>query len=272
MRTIALACAFAMMIVGAFAQRTKPPEPFTIGVTETIRSTYLGEDRILNIYLPHGYAADTVAVYPVVYLLDGSIEEDFIHVSGALQFASFEWLQWIPPSIVVGIANVDRKRDLTHPTTIAADKEKFPTTGGSVAFQQFIAQEVIPFITTNYRGRGETTLIGQSLGGLLAVEMFARSPWLFQHYIIVSPSLWWDNGSVLDLPMDSYQAPDIGVATVYIAVGKEGRVMVNSAKRLAALAKKNASVRVRYSYLPDHDHANILHQAVLDAFRWRGGR
>lgn len=37
----------------------------------------------------------------------------------------------MPKSIVVGIANVDRKRDFTFPTTIKKDKEDFPTTGGS---------------------------------------------------------------------------------------------------------------------------------------------
>ena len=272
MRDLVLASAFVCCVAGASAQRTKPPEPFILGVTESIRSTYLGEDRILNIYLPPGYAADTAADYPVIYLLDGSADEDFLHVTGAVQFASFEWLQWVPTSIVVGIANVDRKRDLTHPTTIAADKEKFPTTGGSVAFQQFLAQELIPFVNAHYRAGGARTLIGQSLGGLFATEVLTRTPYLFQHYIIVSPSLWWDNGSLLDLPMDSYFAPDIGVATVYIAVGKEGRVMVKGAKRLAARARKNAGVRVGFNHLPDHDHANILHRALLDAFRWRGGR
>jgi predicted alpha/beta superfamily hydrolase len=97
------------------AQRVGSPQPYTIGVIETLHSTILGEDRVLNIHLPPGYAADTVANYPVIFLLDGSAEEDFVHVVGGLQFASYPWIQWVPPSIVVGIANVDRRRDLTFP-------------------------------------------------------------------------------------------------------------------------------------------------------------
>jgi uncharacterized protein len=253
----------------AFAQRVGSPVPFTIGVTETFHSKALGEDRILHIHLPPGYTADTVAAYPVIYLLDGGAGEDFLHVVGGLQFASYEWIQWMPPSIVVGIANMDRKRDFTHPTTIAADKEQFPTTGGSVAFQQFLRNELIPFINGNYRAGGPRTLIGQSLGGLFATEVLFRTPYLFQHYIIVSPSLWWDNGSVLDIPTDALMAPDIGVISIYVAVGKEGRVMVRGAKRLAALVRKNGTARVGFEQLTEMDHADILHQAVMDAFRWR---
>lgn len=263
---------FLLLPTRAFAQRVGSPVPFTVGVTETFHSKALGEDRILHIHLPPGYTADTVAAYPVIYLLDGGAGEDFLHVVGGLQFASYEWIQWMPPSIVVGIANVDRKRDFTHPTTIAADKEQFPTTGGSGAFQQFLRNELIPFINGNYRAGGPRTLIGQSLGGLFATEVLFRTPYLFQHYIIVSPSLWWDNGSVLDIPRDVWQAPDIGLVSVYVVVGDEGRGMVRPAKGLVSLLRKDSYARVGYQRIRDLDHANILHQAVMDAFRWRGER
>lgn len=256
----------------AVAQRSAPPQPFALGVTETIHSTVLGEDRLLNIALPQGYHPDSAARYPVIYLLDGGAGEDFIHIAGLAQFAAFEWVGWLPPSIVVGIGNTDRKRDLTHPTTIAKDKASYPSTGGSGAFMQFLAQELTPFVEAHYRTTGTRTLIGQSLGGLFATEVLLRMPHLFQHYLIISPSLWWDDGSVLRLPTDVLDAPDIGVSTVYIAVGQEGRVMVHGAKRLAAQLRKHPGIRVGFSHLPDHDHANILHRAVLDGVRWMSGK
>lgn len=270
MRLFFATCCAALQ-VGLVAQRTQPAVPFTLGVTETIHSTALGQDRVLNIALPQGYHPDSAARYPVVYLLDGSADEDFIHIAGLAQFAAFEWIAWMQPSIIVGIANVDRKHDLTHPTSIAADKAEFPTTGGSAAFMDFISNEVVPFVEANYRTAPERTLIGQSLGGLFATELLLRKPSRFQHYIIVSPSLWWDDGSVLLIPTDSLSAPDIGVATVYIAVGKEGKAMVGGAKKLAALAKR-AHVKAGFKHLPDHDHGNLLHRAVLDALRWRSGK
>ena len=94
----------------------KSSKPFCIGKTITIHSKILNEDRILNIYLPNSYNPDSVKTYPVIYLLDGSRDEDFIHISGLVQFGSFSWINMIPETIVVGIANIDRKRDFTFKT------------------------------------------------------------------------------------------------------------------------------------------------------------
>ena len=59
---------------------------FTIGKTITIKSKVLKENRKLNIYLPLNYEVDSLKTYPVIYLLDGSKDEDFIHVAGIVQF------------------------------------------------------------------------------------------------------------------------------------------------------------------------------------------
>ena len=109
---------------------------FVLGKITTIHSIELNEDRILNIYLPEGYISRES--YPVIYLLDGSANEDFIHITGLVQFANFEWVKLLPKSIVVGIENVDRKRDFTYPTTVEEDKKDYPTTGGSAKFIAFI--------------------------------------------------------------------------------------------------------------------------------------
>jgi len=99
---------------------------FVLGVVEEIRSLRLSETRTLNIYLPDGYSKDTTH-YPVIYLLDGSANEDFIHIVGLVQFLNM--IQVMPNTIVVGIANVDRRRDFTFPTTIDSDRMHYPTTG-----------------------------------------------------------------------------------------------------------------------------------------------
>lgn len=104
-----------------FSQTSKP---FVLGVIEEIQSKELSENRTLNIYLPEGYKQDDTTKYPVIYLLDGSADEDFIHVVGLVQFNNFPWINRVPKSIVVGIANVDRKRDFSFPTTIEEDKKK----------------------------------------------------------------------------------------------------------------------------------------------------
>ena len=107
-----------------------------------MQSEILKEERILNIYLPHNYHPDSNKLYPVIYLLDGSMHEDFLHITGLVQFASYPWLNIVPESIVVGIENVDRKSDFTFDPDNKDYIKEIPTAGGSEAFMNFIEKEV----------------------------------------------------------------------------------------------------------------------------------
>lgn len=262
------------------AQNTKndtvhASKPFILGQVVTIKSKILHEDRVLNIYLPEGYNSADTAKYPVIYLLDGAADEDFIHIVGLVQFHSFEWINKVPKSIVVGIANIDRKRDFTFPTFISEDKVKFPSSGHSDQFISFIEKELQPFIEQSFHTNLKKTIIGQSLAGLLATEILITKPFLFNNYIIVSPSIWWNNASILDQSGPIFQADFNQQIQIYLAVGKEGltptripRVMevdVNLLnEKISAVANKN--VNLFFDFLPDKDHATILHQAVSNAF------
>jgi len=257
-------------------QQIETAKPFVLGYIEEIQSKELAENRILNIYLPEGYHQNDTAKYPVIYLLDGSADEDFIHIVGLVQFNSFEWINQVPKSIVVGIATVDRRRDFTFPTTIEEHKRAYPTTGHSDKFISFIEHELQPFIEAKYKTNKDKTIIGQSLGGLFATEVLIKKPTLFNKYIIISPRLWWDNGSLLSqnsilLTENFNQQTDI-----YIGVGKEGptptaipRIMEEDANLLAEKIKstKNKNIRVFFDYLPEENHATIMHQAVSNSFR-----
>ena len=266
----------------AFSQsnKSKPTEiskPFVLGVIDEIQSKELGEKRILNIYLPEGYKPEDATKYPVIYLLDGSADEDFIHISGLVQFNSFEWINQVPKSIVVGIATVDRRRDFTFPTTIEKDQKRFSTSGHSDQFIAFIEKELQPFIDKKYKTTESKTIIGQSLGGLLETEILLKKPTLFNRYIIVSPSLWWNNGSVLNLDSAIFQENFNQKTDIYIAVGKEGltpteipRVMEVDANLLAEKIKasKSKNIKVYFDYFPQENHATILHPAVMNSFKF----
>lgn len=264
-----------------FAQSNKQiqkdeSKPFVLGVIDEIQSTILSEKRILNIYLPEGYSKTDTTKYPVVYLLDGSADEDFIHVSGLFQFNNFSWIDRVPKSIIVGIANIDRKRDFTYPTTIESDKKKYPTSGHSDKFANFLEKELQPFIEKKYKTNSSKMLIGQSLAGLFATEILLKKPTLFSKYIIISPSLWWDNGSLLNISSTILQDSFTQKTAVYIGVGKEGltpgdiaRVMEVDANLLTEklLKTKSKNVTVYFDYLPQEDHGTITHQAIFNALR-----
>lgn len=280
MKTLAIllliVCAFNALGQTNSAPKPSPTKPFVLGVIEEIESAQLAEKRVLNIYLPEGYDAAKAEKYPVVYLLDGSADEDFIHVVGLYQFNNFPWIARVPKSIIVGIASVDRRRDFTYPTSIAEDQKRYPTTGKSEKFISFIEKELQPFIEGKYRTNGAKTIIGQSLGGLLATEILFKKPALFNQYIIISPSLWWDNGSLLDFKPEILQKTFAQKTDVYIGVGKEGlipgnppRVMEVDANLLAEKIKatESKSVSVYFDYLPEENHATVSHQAVFNALR-----
>ena len=74
---------------------------FSIGKSIKIESTLLNETRDLNIYLPLNYEKDSLKTYPVIYLLDGSKDEDFINIAGIVQFGSFYWINMIPESLLL---------------------------------------------------------------------------------------------------------------------------------------------------------------------------
>ncbi len=251
------------------AQTQKSPlqskTPFVLGETLQIYSEQLQESRTLNIYLPPLYSPDSTKKYPVIYLLDGSADEDFIHVVGLVQFGTFPWVKALPESIVVGIANVDRKRDFTFPSHNKEDQTQLPTSGGSAAFIRFIETELQPFITGHYKTDTVRTLIGQSLGGLLATEILFKKPDLFTHYILVSPSLWWDNESLLKFESQ----PLSSLKTVYLTVGREEHpVMVRNGVELSEKLQKNKSghLALTFRLWEGQDHGSILHPAVYDAF------
>jgi len=266
---------FSSAIFGQSKPESKS-KPFVLGQIDEIHSKELGENRILNIYLPDGYQEDEKKQYPVIYLLDGSADEDFIHVAGLIQFNNFSWINRVPKSIIVGIANVDRKRDFTYPTGIEKEQKRYPSSGKSDQFIAFIEKELQPYINQKFRTNDSKMIIGQSLGGLLATEILLKKPALFNKYIIMSPSLWWDNGSLLNSTSELFNENFSQKTDVYIGVGKEGlgpsdipHVMEVDANLLAEKIKntKSKNVQVYFDYLPQEDHATITHQAVFNALR-----
>jgi len=248
----------------AYFSTAQDVSDFSIGDRITMHSEILDEERALNVYLPYGYSPDSSKTYPVIYLLDGSAYEDFIHVAGIVQFGSYSWINMIPETIVVGIENVNRNRDFTGETRDSMHKADYPEMGGSANFTDYLKSEVIPYIEASYKTSETRTIIGQSLGGLLATEILLKQPEMFDNYIIISPSLWFDFESYLDLDPKESDATH----KIYVGVGDEGKIMKSVAKKLYKKLKKHLKEEdtLAWGYFKDNDHGDVLHLAVYDAF------
>ncbi|UOE37743.1 alpha/beta hydrolase [Chryseobacterium oryzae] len=237
-------------------------KPLTIGEIRTINSKILNEDRVLNIYLPQNF--DKTKSYPIIYLLDGSMNEDFIHVTGLVQF--FNQMYSMPETIVVGIANIDRKKDFTFHTDLKDLQKDYPTTGHSDKFISFLEKELKPYIESQFKTT-DKYLFGQSLGGLLATEILLKKPELFNNYFIISPSLWWDNESLLkQAPQLLTKIPDTK-KFIYISVGKgEHPVMIKDAENFFDVLKKanKKNWTLEYKMMETDNHATILHRSLYE--------
>src|SRR5690606_34479961 len=108
----------AVMDTGARAGEANA-KPLVIGETFTIDSRVLGELRRINVYRPGGHASSPAAPLPVLYMPDGGIGEDFLHVAGLVQVSVGNGT--MRPFLLVGIENTARRRDLTGPTSSAED-------------------------------------------------------------------------------------------------------------------------------------------------------
>jgi predicted alpha/beta superfamily hydrolase len=263
MRSIFILVLLLTTVIKGHAQASER-KALSIGETRTLASSVLNENRTLNIYLPGNY--DSTKAYPVIYLLDGSLHEDFLHIVGLVQFFTMQLN--MPETIVVGIANVDRKKDFTYHTDLKDLKKDYPTTGHSAKFISFVETELLPYISANYKTTATRYLIGQSLGGLLATEILLKKAALFSHYLIVSPSLWWDDESMLKKAAELFKQQADNPTYVYISVGKgEHKTMQKEAKEIyeVLLAANKKNLTLSLNVMEKENHATILHNSIYAA-------
>ena len=266
--SLVIAIVWALLVPrpGSCVEVAQNAAPLIIGDTFTIDSRALGETRRINVYLPPGYKESPDSRLPVLYMPDGGMAEDFLHVAGLVQISVTN--QTMRPFLLVGIENTERRRDMTGPTENDDDKKIASRVGGSLAFRKFIRDELMPEIRGRYRTTSETAIVGESLAGLFVIETFLMEPDLFDTYIAIDPSLWWNNAKLLNGAADQLRARPKLAKTLYFASSDEPGIVVNT-KRLAGILTTNApsTIRWRYESMPGEQHSTIYHPAALRAFR-----
>jgi predicted alpha/beta superfamily hydrolase len=262
-----LGLALAAAGVPAMAQTTVAETPIVIGTSYALPSSVYGGTREINVWLPPGYA-DGEAAYPVLYLLDGGASwQDFHHISGLAQLGTVNGTT--RDVIVVGIASVDRRNELALPTEDPELIAEYPTQGHSDRFRRFVAEEVQPFVEGRFRTNGETALMGESLAGLFVVETFLKEPQMFDAYVAISPSLWWDGGRLARQAGAHLRDHSNDPRTLILTLGDEGAEMQGPMDVLVAHLRDHAMPGLVWDFTPrpTESHATIYHGAALDAFR-----
>ena len=241
-------------------------KPLVVGETFTIRSAVLREERRINVYLPPAYSASPDVRLPVLYMPDGGVGEDFLHVAGLVRVLTGNGT--MRPFLLVGIENTERRRDLTGPTENADDRKIAPRVGGSASFRAFLRDELMPQVEKRYRTTKERAIVGESLAGLFIVETLLVEPLLFDTFIAFDPSLWWnDEKLVAEAPKRLRSRPPAG-KTLYLATSDEPRIVAPAQRFVEALRAGGAeALRWRYEPMAEEKHSTIYHPAALRAFR-----
>jgi predicted alpha/beta superfamily hydrolase len=247
------------------AHASAKAEPLVIGETFTLQSKALSEARRVNVYLPPGYADSPDKRLPVLYMPDGGLAEDFLHVAGLVQVSVGNGT--MRPFVLVGIENTQRRRDRTGPTQNEEDKKIAPRVGGSATFRKFLRDELMPEVQARYRTTDETAIVGESLAGLFVVETFLLEPDLFDTYIAIDPSLWWNDGELVKSTPARLKSQSKLDKTLWFCNSGEERG--DGTERFAAALVANLPDGLTWHFepMPQEKHSTIYHPAALRAFR-----
>lgn len=208
MKTILL---LSLLLVFSHDANTQANENIIVGKKETIYSKVLKENRKIWIYTPANTSPAPAEEkrYPVLYLLDG--DAHFFSTVGIVQqLSQANGNGVLPEMIVVGIENTNRLRDLTpKPPTDGKLTEPGP-------FVHFLSTELMPYIDKNYPTSPYRILTGHSLGGLLAIDIMTNFPYLFNSYIAIDPSMWYNNEKYLNHAIAQLQKQNLQGKRLFI--------------------------------------------------------
>ena len=254
-----------LLIPPASAGDSGTPGELAIGETFTMHSEALEETRRINVFRPTVYGQPVESPLPVLYLLDGGIDEDFLHIAGLLQvFVSNGSLR---PLLLVGIENTERRRDMTPPSDDPEDLAMAERIGGAGSFRAFLREELFEEIGRRYEVSEERALIGESLAGLFVIETLVHDPAMFDTYIAADPSVWWNRYALNDRIASELSEPALEGRRLFVAASNEA----SSAERFQAFIAEARQPTSRpilvYEPLTGESHATLFHPAAMLALR-----
>jgi len=265
-------------LIGINLVKSQNVGQIVIGTKHLFHSNILSEDREYWINLPESYNdvnKSSYKSYPLLIVLDGNIH--FKAISGIVNYMSSDlYRNWkIPEMIVVGIKNVDRRRDYT-PDKIATIREN--NSGGGERFLSFLEEELIPELDQKFRTAPYRILFGHSLGGLLATHTYMKESTLFNSFIATDPSFGTWDSETMDKKLDSLTEQSFE-RFIYIATANWGKRNIRNRDRHVRLyealnSKCKGELPAKLEYFDNEDHSSIsiiaFHNGISAIFEGYG--
>ncbi len=269
--------AVLLLLIGINQVKSQDIGQIVIGTKHSLRSDILNEDREYWISLPDSYNVQESSYksYPLLIVLDGNVH--FKALSGMVNYMSSDlYRNWkIPEMIVVGIQNVDRRRDYT-PDKIVTVREN--NSGGGERFLSFLEDELIPELDQKYRTEQYRILFGHSLGGLLATHAYMKEKTLFNSFIAVDPSFGTWDSETMDKKLDSLTKQSFE-RFIYIATANWGKRNIRNRDRHVRLyeslnSKCKGELPAKLEYFENEDHSSVpiiaFHNGISTIFEGYG--
>ena len=279
-----------MALVITLTSNAQTDNKIVIGKVDSVYSTILKEKRKVWVYVPNMESMqNTGQRFPVLYLLDG--DGHFQSVVGMIQqLSQVNGNTIFPEMIVVGIPNTDRTRDLT-PTRIVSDPPMMDTnssksTGGNENFTAFMQKELMPHIDSLYPTQPFRILIGHSFGGLAVMNILTNHTKLFNAYIAIDPSMWYDKEQFLKTTQKKLASQKYNGTSLYVGIANtmaEGMTLEKLKKDTAVdtrhirsifamdkFIKANPKNGLKYAsrYYGDDDHGSVPLISEYDGLRF----
>ncbi|MEO2281982.1 alpha/beta hydrolase [Pseudoalteromonas pernae] len=264
---------FLLVLVSGLSQAQQTAYTIARSAVIELEDTSSGRTYPILIKLPRSYHNNGRSLYPVIYLADGHYS--FQTVSGATRFPMNSGA--LPEAVIVAIGYsneakgvASRVRDYT-PTKDPSWKLE---TGEAGAHARFIREKIFTYVANHYRvDQSQRFYMGHSLAGLFGAYMALHQPDMFTGYVISSPSVWFNNNSVLTLPFKPSQNPP----KIYISVGSletpeygEGKNMVEEARKLETLLRTlpKSHSELKMKIIDDARHATAFPTSAIQGLDW----
>jgi predicted alpha/beta superfamily hydrolase len=250
---LVLAICFALQL-NLFAQQGTGIQ---VGISDTLHSKILNEDRRIQIYLPGNYESSQQH-YPVMYLCDG--QWNFLHTLGIIDFMA--GTRCAPRMILVSIYHTNRDEDLVPKTT-----ETDNYSGNADGFMDFIAKELIPHVEGKFRTQPFRILTGISYGGLFTNYTLITKPDLFDAYISIDPSLWWDNQRMIHDSEKFLQKQESFDKILYFT---QSEIREMGGDKFAKMLHRAAprGLKWKFNHMHQETHASITHRSIYDGLEF----
>ncbi len=278
-------CFLLLLPLTASAGSDKLPQVSLAG-TELRQLSFQGRTYPIWVDLPASYHSSQ-ADYPLLLVTDAPYAFPLIR---SIRNRVGQSGQNIADFILVGLAYPtdenpahSRSRDYTTSDVLArpqrpGENYSAPAYGNGPALAGFISEQLMPMLQRYYRiDRQRQIYLGHSYGALLGSQLLLQRPATFTHYVLSSPSLWFDNRRLLKAtPALLASLPVAPKADVYLYIGGYERPgdgpryakktdMVADMQQFAKVLERGSGLQVHQQVIADEDHLTVFPPMVTDA-------